>query len=277
MVGRGADARLVLDVPAIALPVYAGRVRSEELSEGFRYTPGARFEHLYRDAGQSPASSVSARFVGERSRTARGHAAGGRGESISTRDCRSSSEQLRRLFSLARSTCGAVQNILSLLFLVLRSVSCRRYLPCHGRGRPMLLDVSGSEQRFHPGDLASTSPGWLPIHREGSTEQRWRVMLIAMTIGLIGAGHIGSQIARLAVANNFAGAPADVEGCKGVQPYLRRCAHHRRATSRHEDRRALVTACVGRRQRIRPAHPPAGIGTSESRPGRTASRRRGTQ
>ena len=42
--------------------------------------------------------------------------AGGRGKSISTRDCRSSSEQLRRLFSLARSTCGAVQNILSLLF-----------------------------------------------------------------------------------------------------------------------------------------------------------------
>src|SRR5215469_13672069 len=28
-------------------------------------------------------------------------------------------------------------------------------------------------------------------------------MLIAMTIGLIGAGHIGSQIARLAVANDY--------------------------------------------------------------------------
>jgi hypothetical protein len=41
---------------------------------------------------------------------------GVRVESISTRDFRSSSEQLRRLFSLARSTCGAVQNILSLLF-----------------------------------------------------------------------------------------------------------------------------------------------------------------
>ena len=57
-------------------------------------------------------------------------------ESISTRDFRSSSEQLRRLFSLARSTCGAVQNALSLLFLVLRSVSCRCYLPCHGSALP---------------------------------------------------------------------------------------------------------------------------------------------
>src|SRR5258707_595891 len=55
---------------------------------------------------------------------------------ISTRDCRSSSEQLRRLFSLTRSTCGAVQNTLSLLFLVLRPVSCRRYLPCHGSALP---------------------------------------------------------------------------------------------------------------------------------------------
>ena len=69
--------------------------------------------------------------------------AGGRGKSISTRDCRSSSEQLRRLFSLARSTCGAVQNILSLLFLVLRSVSCRRYLPCHGSALPTAPQAHG--------------------------------------------------------------------------------------------------------------------------------------
>jgi hypothetical protein len=69
--------------------------------------------------------------------------AGGRGKSISTRHCRSSSEQLRRLFSLARSTCGAVQNILSLLFLVLRSVSCRRYLPCHGSALPTAPQAHG--------------------------------------------------------------------------------------------------------------------------------------
>src|SRR5207253_449136 len=66
-----------------------------------------------------------------------------RGESISTRDCRSSSEQLRRLFSLVRSTCGAVQDILSLLFLVLRSVSCRRYLPCHGSALPTAPQAHG--------------------------------------------------------------------------------------------------------------------------------------
>src|SRR5262249_15939251 len=63
--------------------------------------------------------------------------------SPTTRDFRSSSEQLRRLFSLARSTCGAVQNVLSLLFLVLGSVSCRRYLPCHGSALPTAPQALG--------------------------------------------------------------------------------------------------------------------------------------
>jgi predicted dinucleotide-binding enzyme len=54
-----------------------------------------------------------------------------------------------------------------------------------------------------PAPLQDARPHGSLTHREGSTEQRWRVMLIAMTIGLIGAGHIGSQIARLAVANDY--------------------------------------------------------------------------